>query len=443
MQDFLSRDFIKRVQGQKILLAVSGGADSMVLLDIVRKANEFVEFDFAVIHVNHNLRGKESDLDAMLVENYCKKHNVLCTIKNVNVMKYKNQEKLTLEESARNLRHKVIFDHVSANKFDYVVFAHNAGDQAETVLMHIARGSGLSGACGIKETSKVLRPLIGISKKDIYDYANENKIEFREDKSNVDTKYSRNFIRYEILPRLQQIFPSIEENLCKFAGLVQEDENYIQSTIDYSQIKSIGRDYLVPSDMLNGSHTICSRVVKNVMERLGIFADIEQRHIELIKDLARQKNGNVVTLPHGVFAIKEYQNVKFTTNIRKNLQTDFQSYQLGKIQINDQMSVVVSEIDQNEVCFGDGAMYFDLDSIPHTSVFRTKRVGDKFKRFGSGSKLLSNYFTDKKIPRFERDKVIVLCNDSDVLMVLGDDISEQIKITDNTSRFGKIVIEKK
>ena len=205
MQEINISGITKRIENKRVLVAVSGGVDSMVLLSCLVDLREYVNFYMEVIHINHNLRGTESNEDAKHVLNFCKNINVPCVIKSVDVIKNKNENKQTLEQSARDLRYKEIYNYQESNKFDYIVIAHNSDDNAETVLMHICRGSGLKGASGIKENDKILRPLLEYSKAEIIKYAKENNIKYREDSSNTDIKYVRNYIRHEILPRLEEI----------------------------------------------------------------------------------------------------------------------------------------------------------------------------------------------------------------------------------------------
>ena len=443
MKTFLTPNFLQTINAKRILLAVSGGVDSMVLLDCVSKARTSCKFYAEVIHINHNLRGDESNSDAELVLSVSQKLGFKATIKSIDVMSNKLDQKQTIEESARNLRLAAIWQFANDGNFDYVIFAHNAGDQAETVLMHIARGSGLAGAVGIRETFNCLRPLLGVSKEEIYEYAQKHKVRYHEDSSNKEIVYARNFVRHEVLPRLKRIYSSVEANLCKFAAFAEQDETYIQSTIDYSVIKQVEDGFVVDVNIFDQHSAVYSRILRQIMKNFDIFADFEQRHVQMIKDLSQMKNGTTICLPYGIFAIKEYNNVKFTNNDNKKIQITNKNYHIGNIELSDDLMVMIKEVSADEVCFGDGNLYFDLDSIPSSAVFRQRKTGDKFKRFGSGEKSLSDYLTDKKVSHSVRNSLFVLAKDCRVLLIVGGEISDNIKITDGTTRFGQLSIVQK
>lgn len=432
---------INKIENKRILVGVSGGADSMVLLSLLLDLQKSINFYMEVIHVNHNLRAKESDDDQKLVEMYSQKNNLKCIVKSVNVLKNKNDNKQTLEQSARELRYNVINEYKQENKFDYVVIAHNSDDNAETVLMHICRGSGLRGASGIQERNCILRPLLCYSKEQILQYAIVNKIPFRDDSSNKDIKYTRNFIRHEILPKLAEIYPNIKENLIRFAEIASIDNAFIDSVIDYSLIKKEKDCVKLSVDVFSQFETVYSRLIYRAINMLGIYSDIEYKHIGLIKELSTLKNGNYITLPHNLYVYKEYNYLVFSLIKSKVKTIDYKQYSMGEIEfLNYKIEII--EVTSDDVNFGDGALYFDLDSIPSTAIFRTKKDGDIIQRLGTGTKKFSDYLTDKKVPLRLRDSLVVLANNNKILLTIGMDISDDIKITSTTNRIGKLIYKK-
>ena len=437
MQEINISGITKRIENKRVLVAVSGGVDSMVLLSCLVDLREYVNFYMEVIHINHNLRGTESNEDAKHVLNFCKNINVPCVIKSVDVIKNKNENKQTLEQSARDLRYKEIYNYQESNKFDYIVIAHNSDDNAETVLMHICRGSGLKGASGIKENDKILRPLLEYSKAEIIKYAKENNIKYREDSSNTDIKYVRNYIRHEILPRLEEIYPNVKQNLSKFAEIASIDDEFINNLIDYSVIKKQKDAIKLNIDAFKNHESIINRIIYKVLNELNIFADIEQKHLKMIKDLAHMKNGSYICLPHELNVYREYDNLVFTFKKLKTQNTDFKQYSMGEI-VFDNVLINIVEVSSDDVEFGDGSLYFDLDSIPGTAIFRNKKDGDIIHKLNSGTKNYSDYLTDKKVPLRNRNNVIVLANENKILLTIGMDISDDIKITSLTNRIGKL-----
>lgn len=442
MQKLNIEGIAKKIKNKRLLVGVSGGVDSMVLLTLLLDLQKNVDFYMEVIHINHNLRGKESDSDEKLVVSYAKQNNVPCIVKSVDVINNKKVSKQTIEESARELRYNAFYDYKKEKKFDFIVIAHNSDDQAETVLMHICRGSGLKGASGIQETDELIRPLLNVSRAEIVDFALKNKVPFREDSSNADTKYARNFIRHKILPDIENVYLGVKQNLVKFAEIASRDNDFITSMIDWSVIKTEKKLIKVNSNIFDMHEAISTRIIYKIITMLGVFADIEQKHIELIKELSLLKNGNYICLPHNLYVYKEYENLVFSVGKNIAKLDKYQKYELGKIDFAN-LCIEISEVDSDNVNFGDGSLYFDLDSIPNTAVFRTRNDGDVFHKLGSGTKKFSDYLTDKKVPLRVRDNLIVLASENKVLLAIGFDISDDIKITSTTNRIGKLVCTRK
>ena len=163
------KSIASQIKNKRLLVAVSGGADSMVLLNLLKNLQKDINFYIKVIHINHNLRGSESDADAEFVKTYCDRSNIDCSIESVDVLSYKDKNKQTIEQAARELRYNAIFNLKKQEKFDYILTAHNLDDQVETVLMNLCRGCGLSGAMGIKPRKEIIRPLLSVSKSEIKD----------------------------------------------------------------------------------------------------------------------------------------------------------------------------------------------------------------------------------------------------------------------------------
>ena len=442
MQEINISRITKLIENKKVLVAVSGGVDSMVLLDLLSKMHNFCSFCMEIIHINHNLRGEESDKDAKLVQNTANRLKINCKIISIDVEKFKKENKQTIEQAARELRYKEIYEYKEKNNFDYVIIAHNSDDQAETILMHICRGCGLNGARGIGERKDLLRPLLNVSKSAIIKYAEENEIEYREDLSNRDIKYTRNYIRNEILPKLEEIYPNVKQNLVNFAEIVKNDDDFILNNIDYSLIKAKNKDVYLNLRAFENTSTIYSRLIYNAINMLGVFSDIEQKHVKMIYDLSFAKNGSYLVLPHGINVYKEYDCLVFTQKKQKNAINIIKKYQVGEVLI-DNYKITIEEVSSDDIVFGDGNLYFDLDSIPYDAVFRHKQNGDIFQKLNSGSKKFSDYLTDKKVPLKDRSDLIVLAIENKILLCLTLDISDSIKVTSTTQRIGKLSFVKK
>ena len=230
-------------KGTPLLIACSGGVDSMVLLDILQK----LEYNILVAHCNFKLRGAESDADTAFVKKYCEENNIKYFIKEFDTTKYKKEHKISTQVAARNLRYEWFEQIRIENKIHFIVTAHHADDQLETILLNFAKGTGLNGLIGMKAKNNfIVRPMLQISKAEILNYATENKIEFREDSSNESIDYTRNKIRHQILPILNEINSSIVYNIDDFSQRMKDISLLLETQI--KQIKKkcwTEKDYLL------------------------------------------------------------------------------------------------------------------------------------------------------------------------------------------------------
>lgn len=399
---------------KKYALAVSGGADSMVMLHAF--AHHLPRPNFYVVTINHNIRAEGKD-DCQFVENYCKALGVECYTFDIDVPTHARENKLSLETSARVLRYQ-IFDNL---KCDYLCTAHHERDQAETVLMHIIRGSGLVGAQGIREyNGRYFRPLLNWTKEQIDCYAKDNDIPFVVDQTNADDKYLRNYIRNKVLPLLQDVCPTVEQNIARFAQNVASDQQFLDSLADISSVTFNKGEAKIPLELLKQPQPIAYRVLKKVFAQLGVHHDIESKHYQAICEVANNVGGKQTHLPFDYVAINDYTCV----TICKAQQTKAQSWEIPFAIGITETPLGRVEITPNHT---PNTLHFDMDAIPKTAVFRTRRTGDYFIKFGGGKKSLKEYLIDKKIPQRERDNLILIADKSNVLAIVGVEISGKIR----------------
>ena len=416
---------------KKYALAVSGGIDSMVMLHKIASLSP--RPDFFVVTVNHGIR-QEAASDCRFVANYCKKLGVECKVVKVDVPSYCEQNKVSTETGARILRYRV-FDSLEC---DYVVLAHNANDNAETVLMHILRGSGARGATGIKkQNGKYIRPLLDLTREQIEQYAREHDVPYVEDGTNGDVKYTRNFIRHKVLPQLCELNPSALNNILRFAENIAQDEQYLDSLADISTVEFELNSARIPKQLLKQPLPIAYRNIGKVFNRLGVFYDIEKTHFDAIVALCDNVGGKSVNLPFNLVATNDYD---FVTVWRK-VDGDGQSVENFEIPFKvgrTETPLGVVEVADRQI---PNSLRIDLDKIPSSAVFRTRRTGDNFTKFGGGTKPLNRYLIDKKIPARDRDNLLLVADGSDVLVICGVEISDKVKI-DNNSRNHYIKLNK-
>ena len=435
MEQMLQTVMLCLVNNDKVVVGVSGGSDSMVLLHLLNTARQTTSFELQVVHIEHGIRGAESLHDAQFVTDYCNKNNITCKVVSYNVPKLAKQNKQTIEQCAREIRIKE-FEHF-LNKGYKLFLAHNKNDQAETVLMHIFRGSGLDGARGIATKPNVFRPLLDYSKEQILAYANKYGVKYVQDSTNASNQYSRNFIRNTIIPQVQTKYPNVVDNLVRFANFCKLSEEFICQSIDDSWLTKT-KQYVAVNIKAFAQHPlVIAKVIKMAYNMCGQWADLESKHVLMVTEFVNQcKNGATCNLPHGIVAELRQDKVLFygkTQQTGKNC-----VFCLGNNNLPNGTTVKICKMDNNFE-FGDGNFYVDYLKIPQNAVWRTRKDGDVFNKLGSrGKKKLNDYFTDKKLSLQERNNTILLASGNNVLLVLGYDVSESIKIDSSTQEIIKI-----
>lgn len=408
---------------KRYALAVSGGVDSMVMLHIF--ATLVPRPDFFVVTVNHNLR-KEASADCKFVAEYCKKFDVECRTFNVDVPNYCKAMKVSEETGARLLRLGVL----NSLDVDYVCTAHNACDNAETVLMHLIRGSGANGSEGIRrESGKFLRPILHLSREDIENYAKEHDVPHVYDATNGEVKYTRNFLRHKVIPLLTQLNENAQSNITRFAENIAEDNAYLESLADISNVKFSVYSAEIPSYLLLQPKPIAYRVLRKVFAGLNVFQDVEKQHYDAIVELADNFGGKKISLPFGLIAVNDYDKV---TIIKDEVAEEFffeipfaagvTDTPVGKVAVDKQRT--------------EGCLQLDVNKIPQSAVFRTRRQGDTFTKFGGGgTKSLNKYLIDKKIPQRLRSRLLLVADGNNVLVVCGVEIADSVKVDEYSDTY--------
>ena len=296
------------VDGDKLVLGVSGGPDSICMLDILNeiKNRKIIHFEIIVAHLNHMIR-EEAIEDEEYVKNYCKKNQIEYYIKRVNVLEISKEKKIGLEEAGRNVRYDFFQEILMKTKANKIGIAHNKNDKIETIIMHILRGSGVSGLKGISaiRDNKIVRPLIECDRNEIEDYCLQNKLNPRIDKTNFENEYTRNKIRNIVIPYIKEEFnPNIIETINRLSELVTEEDNYIEE-----EAKKTYNSILISKDcekiVLNLkkfnqlSKVIKSRIILYASKDLiGSIQGLEKIHIEDIIKLCSNNIGNKFLIPN-------------------------------------------------------------------------------------------------------------------------------------------------
>ena len=415
--------------------AVSGGKDSMALLYYAYKNRKALNLTPVCINVEHGIRGEQSKNDSLFVKDFCNTYNIPFYGYTVDCLTYSNDNKLSIEQGARVLRYNCFYDALSKNICDVIATAHHQRDNVESVLFNIFRGSGLNGLKGINDyNDKVIRPLLYTSKQEIDDYVKENNIPYVTDGTNFDTDYTRNYIRLEVLPVVKKVFPEAERSISRLIKTVREDDDYLTE-----QAKTIltAIDGLVKIPVDAPKPLFCRAVIM-ALKQLGLEKDWEKVHVDDAYALTSNINGASVNLPKGITAIREYDYITFYKN-NTTIQTAIPLTN-GKITVGDNV-YLAETVSVDTVNLKDG-IYLDKDKIPTGTIIRYKETGDVFTKIGGGSKKLSDFFTDKKIPKRLRNSLPLIACGKEILAILDLTVSEKVKADNTTKQVIKITKER-
>lgn len=404
---------------EKIAVAVSGGRDSMALLDWLVSSGEYGGQFFAM-HVNHNLRGANSDADCRLVADYCAAHGVELAIYSEDVKGFCEKNGYGTEQGARLVRRRIFRELTRSGRAQRVVTAHHLQDFAESVLMHVFRGSGIDGLCGIKEDDgMMIRPLLHTDRKVIEGYVAQNAVPYRDDESNADTSYTRNYLRREVLPLIRKCYPDLDGALSALARQAGYARAYISGNAVVPVLEN--GEAVLGVNALDQPEALASHSIFAALELIDARVDCEGVHIEAVKSLKDKKTGARVCLPHYVEVERGKDKLYFYRKAGKD--GSVLPFGEGETAVGG-YTVSVNRSAGKLVC--------DTDKIPGDAVVRTRRDGDRFRRFKGGEKSLGDYFTDAGVPRHLRDNIPVVAAGNEVLIVCGIEISDRVKTDENT-----------
>lgn len=432
--------------GDNIVVGFSGGADSTCLVWLLNKLKDEIPFKLYAIHVHHGLRGEEADRDAKFAENFCADLGVECQIIYRDISNEAKKLKISEEEAGRKARYDIFDQKIAELKGGKIAVAHHMNDQAETILFNIIRGSGLKGIGGMRPVrDNIIRPLIECSRQEIENYCINNSIEYMKDHTNELEQYTRNKIRLNLIPYIEENFnPSFIKQLTKMAELIREDEAYIQKSVEeeYQRIviKKTHDKFLLDIELLLSTHpTIRNRIYRKVITDLGIgLKDIESKHIRMIDKLLYGDTGKCFDLPNRLYIEKVYQQLSMSTVKPIKIEWEYDISNINeKLYIKEMgIHVKLSKFYNNNYINFPKKIYtkwFDYDRIIYNLSIRNRRQGDFIYLKGvNGKKKLKDFFVDSKIPRNERDRVPLLADGQNIIWAVGYRMNENYKVTEHT-----------
>ena len=435
-------DFIKKnkllKKGDHVVVACSGGADSVALLVMLKNVSVALGISLVAVHVNHNIRGEEATRDENHVKELAERLGVDYVVRSVDAPLYAMEAKKTLEQAARELRYdalRSVKDELNATK---IAVAHNKGDQTESVLMHLFRGSGISGVSGmLAKNVDIIRPLLDFDKAELIEYLNKNNISYKEDSTNSDINYSRNFIRHKIVGEVEKVYPGVSSNVCRFANKMQEINQFINDILPTHLILKKQNGVVVLNDASREHNVIVTRLIFVALEMINARVDVEEKHINQIISVFSLQVGKKIDLPNNLVATRVHEGVYLSRQ-------EDELFVERKFKQEDKIETAIGVIEvtpEKEAKFGGDGLYIDGSLVPETAVWRNIKNGDKFTKFSGGTKTISKFLTDKKIDAPVRKKMVVLANNDEVLAVPGVEISKNVKISSVTKKIVKIELK--
>lgn len=415
--------------GDTIGVAVSGGVDSMTLLDVLCNLRAELNIIVVAYHFEHGIRGEESVADMRLVQAESAARGVKCVTGGADVAALARETGESLETAARRARYAFL----DAQPPMPIATAHHAGDMAETVLMNLCRGSGLAGLCGIPESrGRYIRPLLGVTREKIEEYAAARGVRFAHDSTNDDTGCTRNYVRREILPRLKALNGQAIKNIAAAARLLAEDEAALMRAADDAggierEADGVAIDIAA---LLSQSAAVRKRMIRRAAGEAGGLKDLSQTHVDDLLALARRGiSGKQAMLPGGMAAWVEYGKLK----LGKEKQTQYNNSSIdfhgeGCYPLNGMVLWCEKGVG---IVRSPGTECFDAAQL-NGACFRRRRDGDVIRPLGmSGTKRLSDYLSDRKVPLLRRDGLMVMAKGGEVLWVIGVGVSETSRVKED------------
>jgi tRNA(Ile)-lysidine synthase len=449
------KDFIKKENlfssRDKLLLAVSGGVDSVVLCELCKQAG----YDFLIVHCNFQLRGAESERDEEFVRKLGEKYKVEVKVKKFDTEKFAEKNKMSIQEAARLLRYEWFNELVESSEFGvrshelmtpdsrlrtFLLTAHHANDNAETVLMNFCRGTGLHGLTGIPVSyGNIKRPLLIFTKDELMQFAKENKLEFVEDSSNLSSKYTRNLFRNEIIPAISKVYPQANENLNDNINRFKEIEKLYKlavNDIKKKLVKEKRNEWHIPVKQLMGYN---NRAL--IYEIIADFGFNEKQIDEVIK-LAESDSGKYIDSPTLDYRIIRHRHWFIISPIN-SVESEIIIIEKGISNLefgNGRLGIEVIPDPQFQIPNSTHIGCFDFKFIKFPLILRRCKTGDYFYPLGmKKKKKLSRFFIDQKLSKTEKEKTWVIEMDKKIIWVVGKRIDERFKVTEKTKNVIKII----
>lgn len=443
------------LKGGKLVVAVSGGPDSVCLLHVLLGLRDKLGITLHVAHLNHQLRGDESDADARYVADLAQRLDLPATVARRDVKAYQRSKRLSPEEAAREVRYNFLAEVAAATGAHSMSVGHTLDDHIETILMHLIRGSGTQGLRGLqpsnqwhfgRDTLTVIRPLLAVSREETAAYCRRYRLKPRLDTSNLSLSPLWNRIRQQLIPLLESYNPQVTDALLRTARIASDDLAVLEEEA-LKLGRKIGKEQgntviLDKEGFIELPSALQRHLLRASIEKLlGNLMDIESRHIEEIMNSLDKPAGRIITLPDGLLFVIEYDRYLLGSDPAA-LSPFPEIVKEYKLQIPGTTAlpgwrVVADVMKQRQVSEDDNGCIacFDLARTGSELTIRPRRPGDRFQPLGmSQPKKLNEFMIDSKIPQAWRRRVPIVCSSEQIIWVVGWRIDERVKVTADTKQ---------
>lgn len=459
-----------------LLVAVSGGPDSLCLFHLLHDLRNTLGIKIHVVHLDHRLRGEESAGDAHFVREIARRYHIPATIEGRDVQEYRTRHHLSLEEAAREVRYTFFAETAKSIQASAVAVGHTMDDNVETILMHLVRGTGTRGLCGLppvtkwhssKEGLTVIRPLLDTGRQETMQYCQDKMIETRTDKSNASLDFLRNRIRLELRPMLERYNPKINEALLKMAAIAGDEIEFLDNEVQRlwkSTAKKQENSITFSKSRLISQPTAIKRYLLRAAtaELSGNPKDIESRHIEEMIALLEKPAGSRINLPYGLVFSVEYNRfllgpepavlcplplLESETVLNIPGETRYSGWRItarifkvkGPDTIKNRKPIKATLKNSDKIPRAGFSAYFDMDLLGDNLKVRESQTGDRFQPYGlAGMKKVARFMIDARIPRSWRPRIPIVVASQQVAWVTGWRTDDRFKITGATKKILKL-----
>jgi tRNA(Ile)-lysidine synthase len=432
-------------QGDRVLAAVSGGVDSVGMLDVLLALRDQWQLTVAVAHFNHQLRAEESDGDEAFVRMLCIERGLECFVEHADTLAAARDQRHSLQAAARDLRYEFFAKIRETHGFTKIATAHNADDNAETILLNLVRGAGVRGMSGIpvfRSDLNVVRPLLGVTREEIEAYANVRSLSFRTDSSNLHDHYARNFVRHSIVPLLKnQLNPNLTPMLNRTAELFRDLDSFLvektKEVLETIIEKKTSQEVSLRIHVLKNIPSYFQDYSLLVVAQEFTNNDVDFSTAKALLNLTVAETGSTYSLAKGYIAVRNRDRLvfrkggealPFSLRIEPN-----KSYQFDRFWFSSSPSDTFLKIDNEMIEF------VDADRLGSNLVLRNWMEGDWFYPLGmEGKKKLSDFFVDAKVPVYEKHSIPVLESDGSIVWVCGKRIDNRFRVSEKTKKIIKL-----